>query len=105
MLVIKVSFNGIKPVRALKPVFFTFLLILACGPCYAQNYTCVQATAKHYFINGSGYLRGIRIDSTKMVNGDSVLFPFRTARGPVPNALPPPLDSNGGSWLGKTITI
>jgi hypothetical protein len=82
--------------------------ILLClqVPCWAQNYQCVQPGLKRYFTSQGGLLKGIRIDSTNTVNGNLVLYPFRTPRGG--GYLNQPyiqLDTNGGSWIGKTITI
>ncbi|MFI5196347.1 MAG: hypothetical protein ACHQD8_04595, partial [Chitinophagales bacterium] len=84
------------------------LLILILFSAYfskAQNYQCLQSGVKHYFTNGNGYLRGIRIDSVKTSGSDVIYYPFHTSRGRYPyaagfNAL---LDSNGGSWLGKKV--
>ena len=68
----------------------------------AQNFQCLQAGVKHYFTNGNGYLRGIRIDSVKTVGSDFIYYPFLTLRNPYWHGTP--LDSNGGSWLGKNVT-
>lgn len=66
----------------------------------AQNYQCVQESAINYFTNKDHYLRAIRIDSVRTINGNKVLYPFKTARGNYYNKL-----YRGGSWLGATITI
>lgn len=74
----------------------------------AQNYRCVQPGVKRYFTNNNHYLRGVRVDSVKTVGTDTVLYLFRTPRGRYgtdSNMNPLQLDVNGGSWLGKTITI
>jgi len=85
-----------------KTLLFFLLIIPFFG--YSQNYQCVQAGVKHYFINGNGYLRGIRIDSVITLGDTTVYYPFHTPRGrylsmPLPNTL----DSTGGSWLGKKV--
>lgn len=74
----------------------------------AQNYQCLQSGVKHYFTNGNGYLRGIRIDSIRAVGTDTVYYPFRTIRGTYVRCerfglYEPILDSNGGCWLGKKV--
>ena len=83
---------------------FLFTLLFSAYFCSAQNYQCLQSGVKHYFINGNGYLRGIRIDSVKTYADSVVYYPFHTPRGSY--NFPPPapvLDPNGGSWLGKKV--
>lgn len=67
----------------------------------AQHYQCVLDSSINYFTNKDDYLRAIRIDSIKTVNGNKVLYPFKTARGDYYNVAL----RKGGSWLGETITI
>lgn len=86
----------------MKKLMPLILFIFLVQQGFAQNWQCVRSGAKSYFTNNIGYLRGVRIDSTKLTGGDSILFPFRSPRGPYKNQQ---LDTNGGSWLGKTITI
>ena len=72
----------------------------------AQNYQCLQAGVKHFFINSNGYLRGIRIDSVRTVGDTTVYYPFHTPRGAYNTVMAtgnPVLDSNGGSWLGGKV--
>ncbi len=83
---------------------FLFLLLLTAYFCNAQNYQCLQAGTKHYFVNNYGYLRGIRIDSVKSFADSVVYFPFHTPRGSYSKVSTATLDSNGGSWLGKQVT-
>jgi hypothetical protein len=81
-----------------------FLLLLVYGSCPAQNWQCLQAGVKHYFINGNGYLRGIRIDSVQTSGSDIVYYPFHTPRGSYTDTTTYlMLDSNSGSWLGKKV--
>lgn len=83
-------------------LFFTLL----CTHALAQNYQCVHPGVKRYYTNSGHYLRGMRIDSVKQVGNASMLYPFYSPRGKYGlNQTPPYLDSTGGSWLGKTITI
>ena len=79
--------------------FFSFLV------ASAQNYQCLQSGVKHYFTNSSGYLRGIRIDSVRTSGTDMLYYPFHTPRGRYSTigVGTIPLDSNGGSWLGKKV--
>lgn len=83
-----------------------FLLLLAGNQCNAQNYACLQNGVTHYFINGNGYLRGIRIDSVKTNPDSTVYYPFHTPRGAYNISPGPPavLNKDGGSWLGKKVT-
>ena len=87
----------------MKKALLLFLLLLS-HHCIAQNYQCLQSGVKHYFTNGNGYLRGIRIDSTRIFGDTIVYYPFHTPRGNYyssgGNVL---LDSTGGSWLGKKV--
>jgi hypothetical protein len=74
------------------------VLLLSTFFCNAQNYQCLQSGVKHYFTNGNGYLRGIRIDSVKTFPDSTVYYPYHTPRGYYTSSAI--LDSNGGSWLG-----
>ncbi len=80
------------------------LIILICSAnfCNAQNYQCLQAGVKHYFINGNGYLRGIRIDAIDTLGDTIVYYPFQTPRGTYGTGGYPFL-AYGGSWLGKKV--
>ena len=80
-----------------------FCLISTIG--FAQNYQCLQYGPKYYFLNGEGYLRGIRIDSTFHESGYSVYYPYRSLRSGHYIASPyyGHIDTNGGSWLGKRV--
>lgn len=89
----------------MKSLFFSILLLLLVQHSYAQNYNCVLSNQKNYFVNSYHYVRGIRIDSVKNMGADIVLYPFHSPRGPYSQFSGGILDSNGGSWLGKTITI
>lgn len=83
----------------------TALLILLLNItylCNGQNYKCLQSGVKRYFVNAEGYVRGMRIDSVITSGGNTVYYPFHTARGSyLPYGVV--LDSNGGSWLGKRV--
>ncbi len=71
---------------------------------YAQNYKCVSENDIRFFTNSNHYLRAMRIDSVKQINGKTVLYPFRTARGEVFSSTMPVLKKEG-SWLGHDITV
>lgn len=75
------------------------LLLLMQSICYAQNYECLQANVKHYFLNGVNYLRGIRVDSVVTSGSDIVYYPYRTLRY---NNVSGQEDTSG-SWLGKRV--
>ena len=81
-----------------------FILFCCTASIQAQNYQCLQSGVKHYFTNSQGYLRGIRIDSVRMMGDTTVYYPFHTPRGRY-NASggEVTLDSTGGSWLGKKV--
>jgi len=82
------------------------ILITACLIAKGQNYQCLQAGVKHYFTNGNGYLRGIRIDSVTTMGDTTVYYPFHTPRGAYNPSAPlsdTMFDNNGGSWLGKRV--
>jgi hypothetical protein len=86
--------------RIIPILFFTSTL------CNGQDFQCLQSGVTHFFTNDNGYLRGIRIDSVRPISSDTtVYYPFHTPRGSyniygVPVS---PVDSNGGSWLGKKV--
>jgi hypothetical protein len=86
----------------MKRLLFLLFLFLKTF-CIAQNYQCLQGGVKHYFTNGSGYVRGIRIDSVRTSGSDIIYYPFHTPRGRYLSSMYTILDSNGGSWLGKKI--
>lgn len=84
--------------------YFTSILLLLCSIMdYAQNYNCLQSGQKKYFINGNGYVRGIRIDSVGASGGDVIYYPYRTKR--MSNYLMGMGGASaiGGSWLGKKV--
>lgn len=63
----------------------------------SQNWRCLQITGETYYHNY--YLRGISIDSFKVAGTDTLLYPFRSARG---FNTPP---AYTGSWLGKEVIV
>jgi len=87
----------------MKRLLIIFLVI--GNLCNAQNYQCLRAGVKHYFINANGYLRGITIDSVSKLGDAIIYYPFHTPRGSydVTGTSQLSLDSNGGSWLGKKV--
>lgn len=84
--------------------FLPILLVFIYLSSHAQNYSCVSETQVRFFTNSNHYLRAIRIDSVKQINGNTVLYPFRTARGEVFSSSMPVLKKEG-SWLGLDITV
>lgn len=81
---------------------FILILLLFVSQAHAQDYSCVPPEYKTFYTNASGYLRGMRIDSIKIINGDNIYYPFKTAR--IANDLDLQMaDTNGGSWLGAEI--
>jgi hypothetical protein len=90
-------------------LYIFILLLLPTTTCFAQNYDCLQYGAKNYFLNGNGYVRGMRIDSVRTVGSDVIYYPYRTRR--ISNYIYTDtlywggyrLDSLGASWLGKKV--
>ena len=80
-----------------------FLLTAYCSS--AQNYNCLQRGVKPFYTNGNGYLRGMRIDSVTVSGSDTIFHPYHTPRVVALNGnyFIDPLDSVGGSWLGKNV--
>ncbi len=84
-----------------------FTLIIFCIIYYsvslAQNYRCFQPEVVHYFTNCNGYIRGIRVDSSKTVGADSIYFLFKSNRitsgGLAWNI------SRSGCWLGDSVIL
>jgi hypothetical protein len=80
------------------------IIFLACSATLsAQNYDCLQFGPKNYFINGSGDVRGIRIDSIHTSGSDTIFYPYRTVRMSDYILGSTNIDSFGGSWLGKNV--
>ncbi len=79
------------------------ILLFCTYTAHTQNYNCFQPSDKKYFINGNGYVRGIRIDSTTTSGSDVIYYPYQTIRKSNYITGVPTLDSTGGSWLGKKI--
>lgn len=90
----------------MKKSLLSFFLLIQFSTGYGQNYQCLQSGVKHFFMNGNGYLRGIRIDSVQTSGDTIVYYPFHTPRGAYDigsSMVMPVLDPNGGSWLGKRV--
>ncbi|WP_276133872.1 T9SS type A sorting domain-containing protein [Polluticoccus soli] len=81
----------------------TLLFIILASVAQAQtDWWCVQPSVKRYFLNDYYYLRGMRVDSVKAIGSNTVLYPFKSARGYyLSNQKLKP----SGSWLGDTIII
>ncbi len=85
-------------------VSILIILSLSANAVRAQDYGLMDPTALRYFTAENGLLKGIRIDSVKALNGNVVMYPFKTPRGAY-NTILPQLDTNGGSWLGSTVVV
>ncbi len=78
---------------------FLFLFIFSAAfQLNAQNWKPIQPSVINYFCNGP--LKAARVDSFTVSGADTILHLFRTPRG---DSSVPYLDTNGGSWLGKTV--
>ena len=89
----------------MKQLLLTLLVSSVCLSSGAQNYQCLQPGVKHYFTNGDGYLRGIRIDSVRTYADSTIYYPFHTPRGRYHSfsgggAI---FDSTGSSWVGGRV--
>lgn len=80
------------------------LLILIPFIGYGQNYKSVQQGVIRYFTNPDNYLRAVRVDSVKAFNGDTILYPFKTARGDAYGNNKPVL-TKSGSWMGDKVIV
>jgi len=87
----------------MKHLLLTLFVFTICFSLRAQNYQCLQSGVKRYFTNSNGYLRGIRIDSVKILADSTIYYPYHTPRGIYLSN--PHLDSAGGSWLGKNVVM
>ena len=93
---------NINPMKKLISLAF----IICSYACVAQNYQCLQYGPINYFLNGNGYIRAMRIDSMRASGSDTIYYPYHTQRrsySPCYMLTNPPVDSNGGSWLGKNV--
>jgi len=86
----------------MKKSLCSFLLLIGFLSAYAQNWQCLQSGVKHYFTNGNGYLRGIRIDSVKTYADSTVFYPYKTIRGNYRVGIP---DTSSGSWVGEKVKL
>ncbi|MEI8280205.1 MAG: T9SS type A sorting domain-containing protein [Bacteroidota bacterium] len=78
-----------------------FILLITSTKIDAQNYQCLQAGVKRYFIDSSGYLRGMRIDSVRTQGSNTLYYPFHTLRGRGDVSLGIYPNTIKGSWLGE----
>lgn len=79
------------------------LFIILTLDAYSQAYECIKSDTIQFYINNDHYLRGIRIDSTKTIGANKILYPYKTARGeysPSNHVLTPK-----GSWMGEKVEI
>ncbi len=86
----------------MKFLLSTLFIILSVAAS-AQNFDCLQAGAKNYFINGKGYVRGIRIDSVTSSGSDQIFYPYKTQRISKYLTGTAPVSFEGGSWLGGKV--
>ncbi len=70
-------------------------LVLCPFFCVAQNYNCFENNVRHYFTNNIHYLRGIAIDSIKVLGTDTTYYPFKTNRSCT--------TCDNGCWLGGRV--
>src|ERR1700748_383291 len=78
--------------------------ILLVQNSFGQNYSCISASEpKTYFSNPIHKLNGLRIDSIKNINGNTVYYPFKTIRRIANLDVMVPIIDTGASWLGAEI--
>ena len=87
--------------NVIRKVIFLLLFGINFTITQAQNWDCIQANKKQFYINANNYLRGMRIDSVMGTAADTTYYPFKTTRIPTPYILT--LDSTSGSWWGSRI--
>lgn len=82
-----------------------YLLLLACMvffPVLAQNFQSINSSEIKLFVDADGSVRGYRIDSVQVVNGDSLLYPSRVSRT---ESYPECIHPFGPSMLGSYARI
>lgn len=89
-------------------LFFSLwmIFILNIFSATAQNYQTVNSGAPRFFIDTTGYIRAINMDSVQFSGTDSLLFPFKTARDTMSIQFSVGcIDGYGPSWIGHTVII
>jgi len=90
---------------------YTLTLLLITTISFSQNWQSIKSIDTNYFKSntiGQSYILASQIDSTNIINLDSVFYPFKTLR-----KLTPPININnvecsaiaGDSWLGHKIIV
>jgi len=91
----------------MKKTFTLLVCILFTLSASAQNYHCILPGVKRFFINETGYLRGIRIDSITEFSDYKIYYPFKTPRKYrdfyFEYGVKGAFDTAGGSWVGEKI--
>lgn len=85
----------------------TYTFLLACLfialETTAQNYQPIRSDFQHYYINSNNYLVGLKLDSAREVNGDSVFYNFRTYR--TLSEIDCEVMPFAPSWVGKNVLM
>jgi len=85
---------------------FYLAIILNIFSLMAQNYQTVNSGAPRFFIDTTGYIRAIKMDSAGVSGSDSLLYPFKTARDTLSISFSIGcIDGYGPSWIGHTVII
>jgi hypothetical protein len=90
--------------KLMKKLFLFFILLFTNMAVFAQSWNCFTPGNEQFFTNNYGFIKGMRIDSITGSGSNFVYHPFRTIRVPVATySTLGPIDSSGGSWLGKNV--
>lgn len=82
---------------------FTIFFLLLFSISYGQNYSLFQPNVVPYFTSQHHHLKGIRVDSVKIINNETHYFLYHTPRGNWGSSSFHILDTNGGSWVGQEV--
>ncbi|MBI5539336.1 MAG: T9SS type A sorting domain-containing protein [Bacteroidia bacterium] len=80
--------------------------LLICCNIFAQNYRTIKSDAEFYYIStGTNYgdINAIKIDSTKIIGNDTILYNFRSMRNSVHGDTCGNLF--GPSWIGNKVVL
>ena len=89
------------------PVFIFSLLSVAAS---AQNYQTVIHNQEKYFIDESGFIRGVKVYYSDTIGADTIFNNFYAVENDTLNCPPPEnyfgsFNVYGSSWMGRKIVI
>lgn len=87
----------------MKALLLTLFIVIANLFANAQDWQCIKSNDTVYYQNSDNYILTTQIDSVHYVNGDSILFPFKSFRsGNFGNQYS---YYSGPSWFGSKIFV